>query len=263
MPAPVPEIIQPLLAEYMSLLDEKLPGFISASYLQGSIALGAFNERHSDIDLIAFLGRGWTPGDLEILKEIHNTVNTTYPRWPLEVAYLQWPGLTDPEQVVRPYLQYLAGQLGLITDFDLDEVTCWVLKNRGIALRGPEPQDLGFEVDWGALIAAMHHNHNTYWVQFTTNPRRMAYMLTNEGLQWAVLGALRQLYSFKEQTVTSKTGAGHYALQHLPSKWHRLIQEALNIREKEQPSLYKSKVRRANAAVRFLRYVGELCNRLP
>jgi hypothetical protein len=263
MSAPVPEIIQPLLAEYMSLLDEKLPGFISASYLQGSIALGAFNEQHSDVDLIAFIGRVWTTGDLEILKEIHQTINTAYPRWPLEVVYLQWPGQTRPEQVVRPYLQYLNGQIDLITDFDLNEVTWWVLKNQGITLRGPEPQDLGFEVDWSALIATMHHNHNTYWVQFTTNPRRIAYMLTDEGLQWAVLGVLRQLYSFKEHHITSKSGAGHYALQHLPPKWHRLIQEAINIREKEQPSLYKSKVRRANAAVRFLRYVSELCNSLP
>lgn len=262
MPAPVPEIIQPLLTEYLRLLDEKLPGFISACYIQGSIALDAFNEQHSDIDLIAFISRGWTTGDLEILKEIHRTINTTYPKWPLEVLYLEWPGQTRPEQVVRPYLQYLDGQLDPITHFDLNEATWWVLKNRGIALRGPEPQDLGFRVDWSALIVAMHHNHNTYWAQFTTNPRRMAYMLTNEGLQWAVLGVLRQLYSFKEQDITSKTGAGLYALQHLPSKWHGLIQEALNIREKDQPSLFKSKTRRANAAVRFLKYVRELSNSL-
>lgn len=262
MPAPVPDVIQPLLAEYLSLLDQKLPGFISSCYIQGSIALDAFNERLSDIDMVAFLSRGWTESDLARLKEVHQTIRAKYPRWKLEVLYLEWPGQTQPERVVTPFLQYLDGQFDLINDFELNDVTWWVLKNRGITLRGPAPHDLGYAVDWQALIAGMHHNHNTYWAQFTTNPRRLAYMVLDEGFQWAVMGVLRQYYSFKENDITSKTGAGRYALEHFPQKWHRLIQEAINLRESARPSLYKSRLMRANSAVRFLKYVRALSNSL-
>ena len=63
MSAPVPIAIQPVLHEYLALTEEKLPGFIQAFYLQGSIALDAFNERLSDIDFVAFISRTWTAPD--------------------------------------------------------------------------------------------------------------------------------------------------------------------------------------------------------
>lgn len=75
----VSDPINPLLEEYLLLIEIKLPGFISAFYLDGSIALGAFNERLSDIAFIAFISRGWSEYDLTDLKEIHRTIETTYP----------------------------------------------------------------------------------------------------------------------------------------------------------------------------------------
>lgn len=60
--------------------------------------------------------------------------------------------------------------------------------------------------------------------------------------------------------VTSKTGAGQYALSCLPARWHRLIQEAIQIREGGRPSLYRSRLGRAWEALSFLKVVIAACN---
>ena len=45
---------------------------------------------------------------------------------------------------------------------DIDTVTWWNLKHRGIAVVGPLAEYLDIQVDWDGLIAKMHHNLNTY-----------------------------------------------------------------------------------------------------
>lgn len=262
MTATVPEVVKPLLDEYLALLEEKLPGLVGGFYLQGSLALDAFNVRLSDIDFIAFLNRDWTTRDLAELKAIHDTLHQKYRCWPIEGLFLEWPSQTDPEMVVLPYLNQHIGKITLDSFFELNDVTWWLLKNKGITLKGPEAQSLGYTVDWQALLAGMHHNQNTYWANYTRKPDRIARLLSDWGIEWAVLGSLRQLYTFRENDITSKSGAGRYALKNLPPKWHPIVQEALNLREQPgAPSLYRSKILRAFQAVRFLRFVRKECNR--
>ena len=123
-----------------------------------------------------------------------------------------------------------------------------------------QAQGLDFSVDWNVLFARMHKNLNRYWRRFTYDPRRIAWMYRDDGYSWAVLGVLRQFYSFREGTITSKAGAGAYALEHLPSRWHPLIQEALNIRSGLPGSLYASQLQRTLEAIRFLREIIRRCN---
>jgi hypothetical protein len=83
----------------------------------------------------------------------------------------------------------------------------------------------------------------------------MSWLLTDFGIQWAVLGVLRQYYTFREGDITSKTGAGEYALTHLPARWHRLIREAIHIREHTGACSYGFQIFRAVEAWAFLKYV--------
>jgi hypothetical protein len=258
----VPEAIQPLLEEYLLLLDSKLPNFLEACYLQGSLALGAFNERLSDIDFIAFISRACTANDLESLKGIHQSLKVKFPRWPLEGSYLQWRDLGQPDSAISPHPHYHDGLLDPLAHPNLNDITWLTLKKGGIALKGPEVATLALEVDWPGLLANLKHNLNTYWASYTSNPGRIVWLFSDYGVQWAVLGVLRQYYTLKERDITSKTGAGQYGLTTLPPKWHRLIQEAINLREKAPTTSYKTKIGRALAAYQFLRYLIRTCNRL-
>jgi hypothetical protein len=85
-------------------------------------------------------------------------------------------------------------------------------------------------------------------------------MLSDWGIQWTVLGGLRQFYSFREHSITTKAGAGKYALAHVPSRWQRLIQEALHIHEGKSSPVFRFRVMRAIEARRFLTFIIEACN---
>jgi hypothetical protein len=74
------------------------------------------------------------------------------------------------------------------------------------------------------------------------------------------LGVLRQFYTFRENEIISKTGAGEYALSHTPDRWQRIIREALNLREARQEIIYHSRFFRAVDAVAFLKYIIQTCN---
>jgi hypothetical protein len=263
MDSRVPAQIRPLLEEYICSLDKELPGFVTGLYLHGSIALDAFNEDHSDIDFIAFISRQTTDDDFERLTEIHQEIAARYPRWALEGSYLQWDNLGRLEDTTVPSPVHHDGKLERAQKFDVNSVTWWVLKNRGITLVGPSPESLDLVVDWDVLVTRMKRNLNTYWASFTKKPKLIAWLYSDYGVQWVVLGVLRQYYTFVEGDITSKTGSGEYALIHLPSRWHRVIREAIRIRAQEPTSLYKSKHVRAVDAYLFLKYVIRTSNALP
>lgn len=256
----IPPAIQPLLDEYIRLTAKDLPGFITAFYLHGSVALDAFQDGLSDIDFVAVISRPCSASDLEQLAAIHRALETQYPRWPLSGSYLQASDLGQLTDTMPKHPHYHDGVLHPSGHHDINAVTWWVLKNRGIALLGPEPTALAYEVDWPKLTADMLKNINTYWASFTTNPARIAWLWSDYGIQWTVLGVLRQFYTFKENAITSKTGAGEYALTHWPARWHRLFQEALNIRAQKSGSLYRFKMMRVIEAFLFLKEVIRAAN---
>ena len=256
----IPELIQPLINDYLNQIEESLPTFLKGFYIHGSIALNAFNERLSDIDFIATISHNCTAGDLNYLAKVHRTIARNYPQWNLEGSYLHEGDLGKFKGTIAPYPAYHDGVLKPTGYHDINPVTWWILKNRGIASRGPEPGELAFTDDLDQLLAYMRQNLNTYWASFTRKPSRIAWLLTNYGVQWTVLGVLRQWYTIKEHSITSKTEAGEFALTHLPARWHRLIREAISLREQNKVTHYKSRVKRAVDLFTFLQFIIQVCN---
>ncbi len=135
-----------------------------------------------------------------------------------------------------------------------------MLQKKGVAVTGASPDVLPFAVDWEQLIAWMHTNLNTYWASWARRPGRLASLLTDAGIEWLVLGVLRQFYTFREHEIVSKAQAGRYALAHLDARWQRIIGEALSIREGKRARSYGSRLARAREAVCLLQEVIRSCN---
>lgn len=251
----IPTQIQPVLDDYVALVHQQLPDFVTGLYLYGSIALGGFNEHFSDIDFITVISRRCTESDIACLRDIHQTLEAKYPQWVFDGSYLQ------PQDIgkfdISPYPYYHDGKLHPSGQHEINSVTWWILKNKGIAVVGDIPD---FSVDWDLLVANMRENLNTYWANWTKDWHRLLSLLTDGGVRWSVLGVLRQYYTFQEQDITSKENAGEYGLTHLPKKWHRIIQEAINLRWKTEKSLYRWRIVRALEAYRFLKYMIHRCN---
>jgi hypothetical protein len=256
----IPEAVRWVMDDYRAFMDADLPGFLTGLYIQGSIALGAFNPGQSDIDFIAVISRRATPDDIARLTALHQKLATLYPTMPLEGSYVQHADLGKLNDAIEPcpYIHDCKFEAG--GHFDINRVTWWILKNRGITLLGTDAHDLDFQVDWDGLSADTLQNLNDYWARYTDDPTRIIWLLSDYGIQWTVLGVLRQYYTFKERSIISKIGAGDYAVQHLPVQWGRLIQEAINIRRGNETSLYRLGILRAIEAYQFLRWIIRECN---
>lgn len=256
----IPKPIQSILGDYISLVNQQLPGLMKAFYIEGSIALGGFNGHFSDIDFVAILNRRATPTEIDTLRNIHKVIEKSHPQWKMSGSYLQSDDSGRFDNKVEPNPYYHDGVLRLHGHFEFNWVEGWILKNHGIAIIGPEPQDLLFTIDWELLIKKMRENLNSYWVRWTKRPKRLVILFSDWGIQWAVLGVLRQFYSFRENTITTKTKAAEYSLTCVPTRWHRLIREAINIREGKKASAYRFRIVRTIEAVNFLKYIIQTCN---
>jgi hypothetical protein len=256
----IPQPAQQVLNEYIALVHAALPGLLNGIYVHGSLALNAYNPGLSDIDVISITSRRCTDADMDSLRALHQTLAQHYPQAQLEVCYLlaQDVGQSEDSMLSHPYVH--DGIFHTAGYHDINAVTWWVLKHHGIALYGPPPDQFDIQIDWERLLADMHHNLNTYWAGFTHNPRRVAWLLNDYGIQWAVLGVLRQFYTFRERAITSKAGAGRYGLVHTPPQWHQLIQEAISIREGSARSSYRSRIVRAISARAFVQLIITACD---
>ena len=253
----LPETIRPLLQDYTQSFDASLPSLLAGVYLVGSLALGAFDEQRSDIDVIAVLSRPPTPADLAALRALHSGLRRRHPGPRLECSYIQWGDLGKPESQVPPFPGYHDGRLDPASHFELHPVTWWMLKKHALTLRGPAAAGLPFDAAWEALEAWTRDNLASYWGDWTRQPLLKAALLSDWAIEWTVLGVLRLHYTLHERQITSKQGAGEYALAHLPGEWHPIIQEALNLRAGRKERLFRGRVRRARQALRLLEHVIE------
>src|SRR6266704_1164123 len=108
MEAFVPVSIQPLIDAYLRAL-EPLRAHFYGIYISGSIALGAFEEQASDIDVMALTQGEWSSLELKQLKTLHTHLIKAYPFGKrLEVCYapVRYLGVMRPSKqtdIVDPY----------------------------------------------------------------------------------------------------------------------------------------------------------------
>ena len=118
------------------------------------------------------------------------------------------------------------------------------------------------------LAAWTDRNLDSYWRRLL---ERGARLLTPYGIagltayacEWCVLGVSRLHYTLATGRIASKEGAGIYARETFPGRWHRLIEEALRIRRASgRRSLYRSPFARRRDVLAFTDWVIADAHRL-
>lgn len=261
MPAQIPENLRPLLQTYTRQIHQDIPGLVSAFYLVGSIALDDFHDRFSDADFVAVLSRPAADSDFWALHRLHAQLERQHPRWKnkVEGLYCQPADLGCPDQMPCPHLKWHDGRLLRAERLHMGAITWWILQNHGIRVFGPEEMHLDFSTDWDFLTQQQLENMTTYWASWARRPVRRLALLTDWGVQWTVLGVLRQFYTLRERSITSKSGAAAYALGRVPDRFRSLIREAAALRESPRRVFYRSRIQRAVDTVSLLRYIIHTC----
>ncbi|HKV57882.1 MAG TPA: aminoglycoside adenylyltransferase domain-containing protein [Ktedonobacteraceae bacterium] len=255
MAAPIPPLIQPLLDAYLHAL-EPLRDHFYGIYIYGSIALGAFEERESDIDIIALTQGEWSSLELKQLKALHVQLNKEYPLGKrVEALYvpLRYLGVAHPGKAIASYPAAHDGKFSPAARGGLNAVTWWIMQNKGIRLSGPECDALPLDVTWDDVLDTMRFNLNVYFVRKAKHPHTY---LHSGAVEFAVSNLCRILTTIEEGEIISKSESLIRWRERLPARWQKLIDEAWRIRQHiKTPSLYRSRITRMKETLAFITYV--------
>lgn len=217
------ELIKTLLNQIQTVLGEKLIGL----YVFGSLATNDFEYDMSDIDLIAALRKNLNQEEFKMLQKMHTDIEVQYPYWKdrLEVGYLSLshlkkPILNCPMALISPGEPFHFKKAG--NDWIINR---YILREKGLALFGPEPKTLVDPIPRMLLMKAVKELMQE-WREWIKNieiirPRKyQAYM---------ILTMCRAYYLMKNQDFPSKRQAALWMSKKLP-QWAGLIQNAFNWR---------------------------------
>ncbi len=247
-------------------------------YLVGSVALGGYRRRRSDLDFVSVLDSKADSGCVGRLRIAHAqsgllTVSRAIAeaRSPLTGTlngiFVREPDLRRPVTQITP----VASQVG--TEFkvgtagsDLSPVGWKVLAERGVAIRGLQPSALNLDTEPERLRSWTVENLSAYWRPWadkvTRQPIRRFLLRPRYWTAWGVLGAPRLHCTIATGKVISKESAGEYALAEFAPHWEPLIKEALRYWREEPDSLLVDLGQRARMTAEFVSSVVDHGERL-
>jgi hypothetical protein len=213
--------VRELIDRFLSAVDSAAPGLIEGLYLTGSVALDDYRHGSSDVDFVAVTSRGLDADDLTVLATVHKGL----PEAPhFDGVYLDPASLAamPDDAPVAPHSLHNEFHTNR-SCFELNPVLWLTLAHRGVTLRGPAAGELGLRADPQRLREWNLGNLNSYWqseaawIRAATADRGADAEAGPDGAAWILLGPARLHYTLATGGVTSKSGAGRYAMRHFPA----------------------------------------------
>ena len=264
---------------YLRQLDRLLPGVVVGLYLVGSVALGGYRRRRSDLDFVGILDNAVDKACVGRLRIAHAQSGLVTGSRALVEGRSPLTGTLNgificESDLVRPVTQitpvasqvgtkFMAGQAGS----DLSPVGWKVLSENGLRIRGPRPSALNLDIEPERLRSWTAGNLDTYWRPWAERvsraPQRRFALRPRYWTAWGVLGVPRLHCTIATGEVISKEAAGEYALSEFAPRWRTLIDEALGYWRGETEHLSVSVGQRARMTAEFVSSVVEHGECLP
>lgn len=247
----IPMDIRPLMRQYVEILASRNVHPVGI-YLVGSIALGSFSPSRSDVDFLTIVEEGdWSEVFLGKLAEVHRQVEKVdVYGGKMDGVYMRLGDVGKSNASMRPYPFVHDGTL-YTGYWDVNAVTWWVFERHGFAVMGDEAERHNVRVSWNDLHSTMRYNIHEYWKR---QIQQTELFLNDEWVIDGVLTLCRILYTLQHRDVVSKVAAGTYGLTTLPVKWHRVIREAIRLREGVDTAEFYKDEERAAETVEFIRF---------
>lgn len=256
-------VIRTLLRE----ADEAAPGLILDAYVVGSIALDDARPGHSDIDIITVRAEeADNESTVAALGPVLSRIRETHPEPVLDGIVLSRTDIASgPDHIVGDRPNIVDSTLKLSGDGSARNPVLWkTLTQCGITWHGVPIAEADIWDASDALPSWTRGNLNQYWAPWLARSDRLlcrwgAISLGTWFVEWGVPGVARLHYTLATGEITSKHGAGAYALRAFPLRWHRIVHEAMRIREgnNEIAPLYLNPLARRRDARAFMHMVIE------
>lgn len=200
--------------EVTAILEEKIHGI----YVYGSIALEAFEEAHSDIDIIVVVKHQLTKAQAKQLAHVHKRlVKEEHYGKRLDGMFITLEHLGKNEACYYTY----NGKVKF-GHWDTNAITWWLLKHKGVTLYGPFAHSLPLEVEWSHVQATLQYNLHSYWAMQT---KKVFAFWRTEDVVFAVTTMARIYASYVKQEIVSKKEALQWLSQHARTEWQPLFVE--------------------------------------
>lgn len=218
----VDEALNVLSSEIQYVLGDKLVGL----YLYGSLVWGDFDERISDIDLLAAIKLPVDEEEFEKVQKMHNSFIEKFKEWDdrIEVQYLSLDALktfkTKESEVVtispgESIEKRMVGKHWLMN--------WYMVREKGLTLFGPDPKTIIEPISKEEFIQSVKE-HTENWNEWVKD------MHSKYAQAYAILTMCRAYYAYKNGDQVSKRQAAQLVQKEFP-QYTGLIQNALAWRE--------------------------------
>lgn len=214
----LPDDVRDASRRHLDAVDAALPGLIGGLYITGSVVLGDYWPGRSDIDFMAFTERRLTAADVDALATVHAEFGGSGPCY--DGNYVGWHELAELPDNGRAGPHVVNGEFRDAPCGELTPSTWTEFSRYAATVRGPMAAELGIEISRDRLSEWQLGNLNGYWSEFGAGARdtwsgrdQAAFMPYPETACWCVLGPARLHYTLATGDITSKSGAGRYALE--------------------------------------------------
>jgi hypothetical protein len=219
-----------VLQRFVASVQDALGSNFLGAYLVGSLAIGDF-DLDSDLDFLILTNGELSDPELESLRTTHVNIHALgcYPAEHLEGSYLSTNLLNRADLVgVEPLWYVDNGSTSLERSIhDNHWHVRWILRERGIAIIGPDPKNLMHPIPAGALsteaVTSLQKLKNLLVAEID---QPLGWFNMRFGQSFAVLTSCRMLHTWQTGTVQSKLSAVRWAEQSLDPTWRELIRKA-------------------------------------
>ena len=244
METEVNSLLNLIITRLQSILGDKLVGL----YLGGSLVLGDFDPRVSDIDLVAVISSEIDDQEFKSLKNMHAELAQEHKQWRdrIEVCYITTAALKKIKTSTDTIVNISPGEPFHRLQLKPTWVINWYLiRERGMTLFGPSPKTIIQPISKQEFIQSIRDNAQSWnlWV------RRMR---TRSAQAYSILTLCRALYAYNKGTQTSKEKAAYWVGKQLP-QWAKIIQNALAWRQSNDRRISKTAYSQTEQFVNYVR----------
>jgi predicted nucleotidyltransferase len=214
-----------VLRELVNSVRQILRENFIAAYLQGSLAVGDFDE-HSDVDFAMVIDQELSDSQLRNLQSMHERIFNLDAEWArhLEGSYFPAAVLRDYTQSGKELWYLDNGMSVLVRSNHCNKVVVrWILREKGVVLSGPEPSSLIEPIPVEILRQAILASINESGHEILTNSEQY----NNRFYQtFIVLQYCRKLHDLYTGMVGSKRSGAEWAKRNMDQSWAGLIDRA-------------------------------------
>jgi hypothetical protein len=205
-----------LAAARLAAVDAAFPGLVTAFWVTGSAVTGDWHPGVSDVDVVAALA---APADVGALAAVLAAPGPDRPpAAPVDGLWLPLADLADPPVAGEAVPHVVGGEFSTGPCGECTPVTWLELRQRGVALRGPDPAAVVPAPDPAVLRGWLLANLRGYWSgqADAVAAAAAAGLVRDEWVTWLVLGAPRLHATLATGEVLTKTAAAAYAADRWP-----------------------------------------------